>query len=406
MKIIQIGTNKGNDDLSQIIGNNQPEILILVEPMKLHNDDILSHYSWVNNLYLENVVVEKETGKDVEFFYHVDDGPKYEVASLIREHIYPKHPNLSDEGITSFTIKTININDLFLKYDLTDIDILFIDAEGYDDTIIFTIDFNKYNINKLYFENLHIKNEGVYEYLESFGYVIEKNVGLYGWSSLAQKQKSNFKINKIKFNSTNSITKLCELGYKYNSDKSPLLDSIHKHSYTILYDFLFSHLKYKKIKLAEIGIWENGGIKMFKDFFSDVEIHGFEKINEIMLKAKNENVPNTFYYYIDCELPETIIESFKESKGEFDIIIDDASHVYEHQINLIKNSVQFLKPGGILIIEDIFKSIDEENFIRDIEGVSKYFDSISFIETYHELQNSGYWDNDKLLIMYRNNKEI
>jgi hypothetical protein len=67
------------------------------------------------------------------------------------------------------------------------IDILFIDAEGYDDTIISTIDFEKYNITKLYFENLHIKNQNIYEYLENKGYAIEKNVGLYGWTSLAKK---------------------------------------------------------------------------------------------------------------------------------------------------------------------------------------------------------------------------
>ena len=187
MNIVQIGANKGNDDLSQLIGNVQPQKLVLVEPMKLHNEDLLNHYSWVDNIFLENVVVEKETGKDVEFFYHVEDGPKYEVASLIREHIYPRHPNLSDEGITSFIIQTININDLFEKYNLLNIDILFIDDEGYDDTIISTIDFEKYNITKLYFENLHIKNQNIYEYLENKGYSIEKNVGLYGWTSLAKK---------------------------------------------------------------------------------------------------------------------------------------------------------------------------------------------------------------------------
>jgi hypothetical protein len=404
MKIIQIGTNKGNDDLSQIIGNNQPEILILVEPMKLHNDDILSHYSWVNNLYLENVVVEKETGKDIEFFYHVDDGPKYEVASLIREHIYPKHPNLSDEGITSFTIKTINVNDLFLKYNLTDIDILFIDAEGYDDTIIFTIDFNKYNINKLYFENLHIKNEGVYEYLESFGYVIEKNVGLYGWTSLAEKKIK--KINKIIFDSLDSISSLCELGSKYGTDKSPLYDNQLRHSYTMLYDFMFSKIKYENIKLAEIGVWENASVKSFRDFFPNATIYGFDNLDYIIEQSKNDNIRNTHYFYMDCEKPETIINSFENSGGEFDIIIDDGSHVFEHQINLILNSVRYLKVGGVLIVEDIFKSINEDDFNKKLEPIKKYFDSITFIETHHKLQHTGHWNNDKLLILFRNNKNI
>ena len=31
-----------------------------------------------------------ESNKDVEFFYHLDDGPGYEVSSLSKEHIYVK----------------------------------------------------------------------------------------------------------------------------------------------------------------------------------------------------------------------------------------------------------------------------------------------------------------------------
>ena len=406
MNIVQIGACKGNDDLTLIIGNNQPNILVLVEPMKLHNQDLFNVYSWVNNLHIENIVIETVTGKEVDFFYHVDDGPKYEVASLIREHIFPRHPNLNDEGITSFKIKTMNINDLFVKYNLTNIDILFIDAEGFDDTIIFSIDFNIYNIENLYFENLHIKNQNVYEYLESKGYDIEKNVGLYGWSSLAKKKRETNKINKIIFNSKNSLTELCKLGGKYNTDKSPICNYDLKHSYTIFYDLIFSNLKYKKIKLAEIGIWKNSGIKMFRDFLQDAEIHGFEKVSEIIMEAKNDNIPNTVYHYMDCNDPNSVINSFKESGGDFDIIIDDGSHVFEHQINVIVNSAPFLKPGGVLIIEDIFTSIDEDEFEKKIEPIKKYFDTISFIETDHEFQYTGNWNNEKLLVMYRNNKNV
>ena len=57
MNIIQIGANRGNDDLSQIIGNNQPDKLILVEPMSLHNEFLLNHYGWVKNLSLENLII-------------------------------------------------------------------------------------------------------------------------------------------------------------------------------------------------------------------------------------------------------------------------------------------------------------------------------------------------------------
>jgi hypothetical protein len=40
MKIVQIGTNVGNDDLTEMLLHIQPELLILVEPFSIHNDKI------------------------------------------------------------------------------------------------------------------------------------------------------------------------------------------------------------------------------------------------------------------------------------------------------------------------------------------------------------------------------
>jgi hypothetical protein len=187
MNIIQIGANRGNDDVSQIIGTRQPDKLILVEPMKLHNDALNNFYGWVSNKFIENVVIDIEGGKDLEFFYHENDAPNYEISSLSKDHFFPKHPHvLSNDGLRSFFIKSININDLFRKYDLTNIDILFIDAEGHDDAIIKSIDFDNFKIYNLYFENLHIKDNNIYSYLESKGYKITHQVGHNGWTSLAE----------------------------------------------------------------------------------------------------------------------------------------------------------------------------------------------------------------------------
>lgn len=187
MNIVQIGANIGNDDLTVLIGNTQPNKLVLVEPMSLHNEELNRHYGWVKNLEIENLVVDKESGKDVEFFYHLDDGPKYEVASLSREHIYVRHLQLSQDRISSLLLKTISINDLFIKHNLNNIDILFIDAEGHDDTIIKSIDFEKFNINSIYFENLHLKDNSIYDFLEKIGYKITEKTGTYGWMSVANK---------------------------------------------------------------------------------------------------------------------------------------------------------------------------------------------------------------------------
>ena len=115
INIVQIGANKGNDDLSHLIGENQPNILVLVEPMLFHNENLKKFYGWVNNLFIENVVIDINSDNEIDFYYHLDDGPGYEVASLDPKHIYERHTHLSKDRISSIKIKTLNINDLFKK---------------------------------------------------------------------------------------------------------------------------------------------------------------------------------------------------------------------------------------------------------------------------------------------------
>lgn len=187
MKIVQIGANRGNDDLSLLIQNRQPEILVLVEPLSIHNDQLSNHYSWVDNLHIENIAISDISNDEINFYYHLDDGPGYEVASLDPRHIYERHTHLSKERVSCVKVKTMNINDLLNKYNLKNIDILFIDAEGSDDMIIKTLDFTEYDIKNIYFENLHIKDLNIYNFLLEKNYKITLNVGMNGWSSLAQK---------------------------------------------------------------------------------------------------------------------------------------------------------------------------------------------------------------------------
>ena len=42
-----------------------------------------------------------------------------------------------------------------------------------------------------------------------------------------------------------------------------------------------------------------------------------------------------------------IKKSFVKNKRKFDIIIDDSTHIFEHQINVIRNVHPFIKNKGI-----------------------------------------------------------
>lgn len=226
-------------------------------------------------------------------------------------------------------------------------------------------------------------------------------------------------INKLKIDSSDSITDLCELGRIHSTDKSPY-NKGHRHPYTAVYDFLFSTYRYKKINFGEIGIESNSSMKCWRQFFPYANLYGYDYINKKLDKARADKLYDTQYFYMDCKNPNLINEGLSKCQDKFDILIDDASHQYDHQILVIRSAIEHLKPGGILVIEDIFRMSIEghlnntaqhhgitglNQYELAIEPYAKYFNHISWIITDHKNRYSGEWDNDALLVFTRNGVE-
>jgi SAM-dependent methyltransferase len=224
------------------------------------------------------------------------------------------------------------------------------------------------------------------------------------------------RINKIIIDSTESVTDLCMLGAKYETDKSPYSGPLakylsspleHAHAYTAVYDMLFTNSRHKDIRFAEIGVHYNRSIRCFREYFTKAKIFGFDHMTSFLESAKKENLKDVEYYWLDAFNKESIIKAMKESGGEFDVIIEDSCHAFETQINFIEILHPFLKPGGTLIIEDIYPDVEngydrcDDDFAKAIESFKQHYSNIYFIETKHKFQYSGLHQNDKLLILIK-----
>jgi hypothetical protein len=176
MNIVQIGACVGNDGLTDYLKEAQDKVdlLLLIEPMSIHNDKLKTVYE-AYPYVIENVAITPTREiEEMSFYYHVKDGPNYEVASVTKQHIL-KHviynPNLTEEGIIELKVPCLTINSLFDKHGLTKIDYLYIDAEGIDDQLIMSIDFEKYHIDKIFFEAHHIDRDRISNFLLHKGYM-------------------------------------------------------------------------------------------------------------------------------------------------------------------------------------------------------------------------------------------
>ena len=216
------------------------------------------------------------------------------------------------------------------------------------------------------------------------------------------------KFNKILVDSSESVTEFCNLGVLYPTDKSPYnrgkgLDGVpyDKHSYTALYDFIFSTLKYKKINIGEIGIDRNNSMIAWRKYFPHATLYGWDLTEDSIENALKDELENTHYDFMDVRDQQSIVDGLAKPGVKYDILIDDSTHTYGDYIRIVNVAHQFMNVGGILIVEDILKNIPEEDFLRDLPNVRKYFNSITFVETHHKLQGVNH-NNDKLLFLIRN----
>lgn len=110
----------------------------------------------------------------------------------------------------------------------------------------------------------------------------------------------------------------------------------------------FDSLKDKNITLLEIGIERGASIKLWKKWFTDIQIYAFD-INKDAI-GKLAGIKNVTGFCQDA-FNEESLNFF--NNDFFDIIIEDGPHTLESQIFAAKHWVKKLKVGGFMIIEDI-----------------------------------------------------
>ena len=177
MKVIQIGANNGNDHVFDFLNSNKEniEIAILVEPIPFILDSLRYKYRDIPKVFIESLAIGLDS--DLELYYEV--GSNYEVSTFIRQHLVDH--GCPQDKISSILVKSISFNSLCDKYNIRELDHLYIDTEGLDVFIIKSIDFSKIKIDKIYFESRHTdgantrgKNyEDLCIFLKSKGYSIQ-----------------------------------------------------------------------------------------------------------------------------------------------------------------------------------------------------------------------------------------
>lgn len=159
-------------------------------------------------------------------------------------------------------------------------------------------------------------------------------------------------MDKIKFE-----TELCELAYKYGSDKCPQV----AHPYTPYYYNLFNLRRDSIKKVLEMGIGSakymhyhpahyvtGASLRMWRDFFPNATIYGADVAPEMLFKDKRIKT-----FICDEMNKDDIKKLIKKTGSDIDIFIDDGLHTPQAQIFLCKTIMPLLKKDVVYLIEDV-----------------------------------------------------
>jgi predicted O-methyltransferase YrrM len=188
------------------------------------------------------------------------------------------------------------------------------------------------------------------------------------------------------------------------TDKSPYGIGGHRHPYTTPYSLLFEPLRNKPIKFAEIGVFRGASILSWRRFFSKARIFGFDNDEKNLEFIATHKLPGVFLDTIDASKGESIFSTLQKcvQDGElFDVILDDASHDPPDQVQVIRTALPFLKSGGLLIIEDIFRERSIEPYEQIFAEIQHLVSFHTFIVCDHQNRYSPGWNNDKLLVFVK-----
>ena len=119
-----------------------------------------------------------------------------------------------------------------------------------------------------------------------------------------------------------------------------------QHAYGHSYHGMFRALRYRPIKLLEIGVLSGASLTAWRAFFPRATIVGCD------IRPKTQFNYRRIRTYLTDQSNPADLTALAAAEGPFDVIIDDGSHVNAHQVTALYSLFEHLRDGGTYVIED------------------------------------------------------
>ena len=188
--LVVIGAHSGVG-LTSLFDEYKKKNILLVEPVPYNISLLKSNTDEYKNISIEPSAISEKS--EIKKFYFVKSesikklGKHWasEIGSFNKDHILNHHNKrflVTESDIEEVNIQYLTFSDLIIKYFILSIDLLHIDVEGSEFSILNSIDFKTIEIKKIIFEFKHFdgtfkegpKLELIKEKLAKFNYMVKK----------------------------------------------------------------------------------------------------------------------------------------------------------------------------------------------------------------------------------------
>jgi len=131
----------------------------------------------------------------------------------------------------------------------------------------------------------------------------------------------------------------------HTTDKWGVRDG--EHAYLPIYDKLFERLRERKGNILEIGAYKGDSLNLLAEYFTNSVVYGIEHKDfqiDIKLHDNVKIISRNAYTEETVEVLNKI--------GQFDVIIDDGSHIDIEQQFFVRHYLKLLSPDGVFVVEE------------------------------------------------------